>query len=313
MTPPTRQSPRQRGPRRPFPEPEFGDWRVQLEKPHEAEHLRITPVHVVRRLSAQVQYFQSVKPCYGASAAADGVVPVHGVKQVVRLVIGLCLLLPLSGVMVYALMLQLYHAAPVVSDSAFWQSVPVWYALLGMLVFTTVKYFRLIDPILMFAYVLGHELTHAITALMCFGKVQALSVDLDGGYVDTDTDNLFVSLSPYFVPLWMLLWLGGFYVANWIFPFDSYLPWFYSGFGFWWAFHVYWTLWIIPREQPDLLENGVVLSFMIILLCNVVALLLMLRGFGVISFHGYCQDFMTCAVEVYTTYHDLALWLLRHF
>ena len=155
------------------------------------------------------------------------------------------------------------------------------------------------------AYVLGHELTHALAAMLCFGKVQALSVDVDGGYVDTDTDNLFVSLAPYFVPLWMLLWLGVLFVANWIYPFAAYLPWFYAGFGFWWAFHVYWTLWVIPREQPDLLENGVVLSFMIIMLTNVVALLLMLRCFGVLSFHGYAQDFVVAAREIAAAFADL--------
>ena len=94
-------------------------------------------------------------------------------------------------------------------------------------------------------------------------------------------------------------------------PFETYQAWFYAGFGFWWAFHIYWTLWVIPREQPDLLENGVVLSFMIIMLTNIAALLLVLRCFGVISLRGYARDFLTCAQDIYTTYHDLALWLLQ--
>ena len=126
---------------------------------------------------------------------------------------------------------------------------------------------------------------------------------------ETDTDNLFVALAPYFVPLWMLVWMLLFFVANWIAPFETYLPWLFSGFGFWWAFHVYWTLWVIPREQPDLLENGVVLSFMIIMLTNIAALVVMLRCFGVLSFHGYWQDFKYCAREIYETYHALAVWL----
>lgn len=296
-------------PHRRLPAPEFGDWRVPVDKPHEVEHMKAPPLGVVRRLRVQAAYWQNLEPMYGAYDAVDDWQPVHGWKRAVRLFIGTCLLLPLSVVMVYALMVQLYHAAPVVGDFDFWQSIPVWYSVLGALVFIAIKYFRLVDPILMFCYVLGHELTHALAALLCFGKVQALSVDLDGGYVDTDKDNLFISLSPYFVPLWMLAWLGGVYVLNWIFPFASYLPWFYAGFGFWWCFHVYWTLWIIPREQPDLLENGVVLSFMIIMLTNIVGLLLMLRCFGVISFRGYWHDFQTCAVEIYTTYHELLTFL----
>lgn len=299
--------------RRRTPQPEFGDWRVPLAKPHEAEHLKALPLSVMHRLRAQAAIWQSREPVYGAVDDADTWQPVHGWKRAVRLSIGLVLLLPISVVMVYALMMQLYHAAPVVSSFDFWQSIPVWYSVLGALVFMSLKYFRLVDAVLMFAYVLGHELTHAVAALMCFGKVQALRVDLDGGYVDTDTDNLFVSLSPYFVPFWMLVWLGVLFVANLLYPFESYLPWFYAGFGFWWSFHVYWTLWIIPREQPDLLENGVVLSFMIIMLTNIVALVLMLRCFGVISFRGYAQDFMNCAREIYLTYAELATWLCAQF
>lgn len=287
-----------------MPQPEFGDWRVPVEKPHEAEHLQPKTLGVIKRLKVQAAYWQNMEPLYGSDGEADWQ-PVHGVKRAIRLVIGLCLLLPLSVVMVYALLLQLHHAAPVVGELAFWQSESVWFSVLGALVFISVKYFRLIDPMLMFAYVLGHELTHAIAAVLCFGKVQALSVDLDGGYVDTDTDNLFVALAPYFIPLWMLLWLGVFFVANWVYPFGSYLPWFYAGFGFWWCFHVYWTLWVIPREQPDLLENGVVLSFMIIMLTNVVSLVLMLRCFGVISLRGYAKDFVASAHEITAAFGDL--------
>ena len=306
---PARQQPR-RTSRRASVEPEFGDWRVPLQKPHEAEHLRPKPVSVIRRLRVQAAYWESMEPVYGAESDS-GLYEIHGWKRFIRLCIGWCLLMPLSVVMVFALMLQLYHAAPVVGDFSFWQSVPVWYALLGVLVFAVLKYFHLVDPILVFTYVLGHELTHAIAALMCFGKVEALSVDIDGGYVDTDKDNLFVSLAPYFLPLWMLLWLGVLFIANLITPFETYLHWFYAGFGFWWAFHVYWTLWVIPREQPDLLENGVVISFLIITITNIAALLLILRCFGVISLRGYWQDFQHCAQEIYTTYHDLILWLIQ--
>lgn len=291
-------------------EQEFGDWRVLVEKPHEMEHLRPTPVSALRRMKVQAAYWQSVEPFYDPDDL-DNWQPVRGWNRAIRMFIGLCVLLPFSVVMVYALLLQLYHAAPVVGNFDFWQSVPVWYSVLGALVFMAVKFFRLIDPILVFVYVVGHELTHALAALMCFGRVVNVSVDIEGGYVDTDKDNLFISLSPYFVPLWMLLWLGCFYVLSWLCPFDSCMAWFYAGFGFWWAFHVYWTLWVIPREQPDLLENGVVLSFMIIMLANIGALLLVLRGFGVISFKGYAEDFVNCAFDIYTTYHELAVWLIR--
>lgn len=293
-------------------ETEFGDWRVPVEKPHEVEHLRPTPVGVLRRMKVQAAYWQNTEPLYELEATDDWQ-PVRGWNKAIRIFIGLCVMLPFSIVMVYALMLQLYHAGPMVGRIDFWQSLPVWYSVLGALLFMAVKYFRLIDPMLVFVYVVGHELTHALAALLCFGKVVNMRVDIDGGYIDTDKDNLFISLAPYFVPIWMLFWLGCFYVVNWLYPSDVCMAWFYGGFGFWWTFHIYWTLWVIPREQPDLLENGVVLSFMIIMLTNISALLLVLRGFGVISLKGYAQDFVNCAIEIYTTYHELAVWVLRAF
>ncbi|MBR5877932.1 MAG: hypothetical protein IKY91_00160 [Akkermansia sp.] len=290
-----------RRPHRRLSHPEFGDWRVAVDNPSDAEHLQVPRPSVFRRLKVQAQYWQSADTGYSCG--------VYGAKRVFRRVAGLLVLLPLSVVMVFALMVQLHNAAPVVGNIDFWQSIPVWYSVLGALVFITLKYFRLVEAFLMYSYVLGHELTHALAAIMCFGKVETVSVDLDGGYVDTDTDNIFVSLAPYFVPLWMLVWMAVLFVANWIYPFEAYLPWFYAGFGFWWSFHVYWTLWVIPREQPDLLENEVIFSFMIIMLANIVTLLLVLRCFGVISLRGYLADFKACAVEIYTSYSELLVWL----
>lgn len=299
MTPPRTRSRRSR-----MQAPAFEDRRRSMLDSQEGNLKPPTPVRLIRRMWAQTAYYESEAPIYIAP-------PTPLLKQAFRCFIGLFILLPLSVVMIYALMQQLYHSGSVVGDISFWQSVPVWYTILGILVFATLKGFGLVDAILMFLYVAGHELTHALTAMMCFGKVEHVCVDLDGGYVDTDTDNLFVSLSPYFVPLWMLVWMAVFYVVNLIWPFDAYMAWFCAGFGFWWAFHIYWTLWILPREQPDLLENGVVLSFMIIMVANVLSLLVILRCFGVVSLRGYGQDFVNCAVEIYTTYRDLIVWLLQ--
>lgn len=46
--------------------------------------------------------------------------------------------------------------------------------------------------------------------------------------------------------------------------------------GFFWAFHLLWTLWMIPRDQPDLKENGRFLSLVIIYLANQLVLAVLL-------------------------------------
>ena len=149
---------------------------------------------------------------------------------------------------------------------------------------------RFFSPASLFLHVLGHELTHASACILCLGKITAFKFDFDGGYIETNKDNLFSALSPYFVPLWMLLWMLVLAAINYVVPFVHYDKWFYAGFGFWWLFHLYWTLWVIPREQPDMLENGLLFSSLIILIANIGVLVLILRSFGVIHFSSFGEE-----------------------
>lgn len=287
---------------RKLPQPEHGDWRVPLEKPEDAEHLPPRSPGVWRRMQLRVEYLQAapVGPAW-ADQAEDSpqVVPIAGAARALRLLIAWLLLLPLSVVMVYALLLHLYqHAPATVGKLSFWLSEPVWYSLLGAGAFSALIISRIATPVLVYIYVLGHELTHAIAALISLGKVQALRIDLNGGYVETDADNLFIALSPYFVPLWMCCWLLILWAANAIYPFEEWRAWFYAGLGFWWCFHLYWTLWVIPREQPDMLENGLLFSLLLIMVMNIGILLGILCCFGVLDPATYAQDFLTAALHI---------------
>ena len=282
---------------------EHGDWRLPLEKPEEAEHLPPQPLGVWRRLKLRVAYWQTTPtaPCHQEATAGDPpVVPIHGWSRALRLVLAWVVLLPLSILTVYALLLHLYHhAGETVGQRGFWLSVPVWYSLLGVGAFVSLVISRVALPVMVYVYVVGHELTHAIAAKLCLGKVQTLRVDLNGGYVETDTDNLFIALSPYFVPLWMCVWLLVLWGVNLVYPFPEWGAWFYAGFGFWWSFHLYWTVWVIPREQPDMLENGLLFSLLLVLVLNIAILLAVLYAFGVLSPTGYGQDFVTAARDTW--------------
>lgn len=293
--------------KRRLPESEHGDWRVPLEHPEEVEHYVNPPLTMWRRMHLRVEYLQSAETAewLRAAEADEGWEPIHGWPKLLRRMLAVGVLLPLSVVMVFALLVQLYHAAPTMESFTFWLSEPVWFSLMGAMVMAALKFSVIADNLLVYAYVLGHELTHAIAAKMCGGHLQAISIDRDGGYVETDADNLFIALSPYFVPLWMLCWLGVLWLAHWIYPFDAFAPWFYAGFGFWWAFHLYWTVWIIPREQPDMLSNGVMFSLLLVLLMNIVALLAVLWSFGVLSLSGYWADLQFCTKEIIDLFADV--------
>ncbi len=302
-------------PKAPLPPPEHGDWRLPLDHPEEAEHLPPQPLTVWKKLRLRAEYLQTIPVgnvgLGQTDAAGSDVIPLGGAVRYVRLALAWLVLLPLSVLMVYALLLHLYDAgSSTMGQKSFWLSVPVWYSLLGAGAFCSLIVSRIATPVLVYVYVLGHELTHAIAAKLCLGKVQTFKIDLNGGYVETDTDNLFIALSPYFVPLWMCCWLLVLWVANLVYPFPEWEAWFYAGFGFWWSFHLYWTAWVIPREQPDMLENGVLFSLLLIMIMNIGILLAVLYAFGVLSPSAYVRNFLQAAQHMADSACALYAWLV---
>jgi hypothetical protein len=314
------------------PKPEFGDWRVELARPEEAEHYECPPLSIWKRAKLKLEEFENgdtYGDLYRHRIAASSryhiavtstpqqretiyddeeddedipIVPLKGFKAYLRGTIAVLLLLPLSIILVHALGMQLVHALPTTAaNSSFWLSEPIYFSLLGFFTFLALMLAQFATPILVYLYVLGHELTHALTAMCFFGKVSLVNVDIDGGYIETDTDNVVIALAPYFVPLWLLVWVllvAGFYL---FLPRESVDPWFFGGCGFLWSFHLYWTIWVIPREQPDVLENGILFSLLFVVIMNILILIGILRFFNLITFSGYCQDFMTCARQLLDT------------
>lgn len=288
-----------------LPAREHGDWRIPLAHPEDAERLPpLEGIGVWRRMQLRVDYLRSAPVGPASWEDEPSIEPIAGRARALRLLIAWLLLLPLSVVMVYALLLHLYgHAAEAVSKPDFWLSEPVWFSLLGTGTFVALAISRIATPVLVYIYVLGHELTHAMAALISMGRVQAMRIDLQGGYVETDADNLFIALSPYFVPLWLCCWLLGLWSANALWPFPEWSAWFYAGLGFWWSFHLYWTVWVIPREQPDMLENGLLFSLLLVFILNVGILLVILGCFGVLDPAGYAKDALRAAKDI--------AWMLR--
>ena len=236
--------------------------------------------------------------------------PIRGWARALRLSIAILLLLPLSLSMVFALMLQI-HAHSATVGVSFFLTEPIWFTLLGAASFLCLMFSSLANPLMIYLYVLGHEATHALTVWLCLGKVSDFKFGFDGGYVDTDKDNFLIALSPYFVPLWMVVWMLLFCLVHALIPFESYERWFYAGFGFWWVYHIYWTLWVIPREQPDLMENGLFFSSLLILLMNMVVLLGVLWAFDVIDPLGYAEAVYESALHIVTVWQDIATRLVE--
>ena len=129
---------------------------------------------------------------------------------------------------------------------------------------------------LLYLYVLGHEMTHAMFVYACGGRISAIHFSTDGGYVMTNKSNILIALSPYFVPFWsaVLISLHSF-ISLWAtIPAGGLIL---TGLlGFTWTFHIVWTVWMIPKDQPDLKENGTFFSLMLIVFANLILFSLIL-------------------------------------
>lgn len=207
-----------------------------------------------------------------ATAATPLPIPVREMrvpKRWVKFIIAL-FLLPMAWVMTHAFLILLANTA---IHDRFWLSEELWFFAIGILAWP-IAYFGL--PPLIWVYVFGHELTHALVIWMTGGSISSFHIGKDGGYVVSDRVNTWIALSPYFVPLYsvlavVLFGLCGLFFDVWFF--HKYL---YFVIGFTWAFHFTFTCVMIPKGQPDLAYGGSLFSLTVIYIMNLLVLALLL-------------------------------------
>lgn len=195
--------------------------------------------------------------------------PSEWVKRLMRWSIA-TLLLPFCWVTTWTFLSRFSQATV---DQNFWKSSEFWYFATGALVMIGWFWSGLLATFFLYLYVLGHELTHAVFVLLYRGKVTEFHVSVDGGYITTNKTNLVIALSPYFVPFWSVVCAVIYallrYFTGISHEWDRAL---YAIMGVTWTFHMIWTLWMIPRDQPDLKENGTFLSLTVIYFANLLVL-----------------------------------------
>jgi hypothetical protein len=135
-------------------------------------------------------------------------------------------------------------------------------------------------PRTLWLYVLGHEFTHALAVMMAGGKITAFKVTSAGGHVMTDRVNWWIGLAPYFVPIYALVWMALWLTIDFYHPLTAWLSVFYFGIGFFWAFHVTFTVSMLHPRQTDLSREGYLFSGVIITLFNLITVLLLLALLG---------------------------------
>jgi hypothetical protein len=183
-------------------------------------------------------------------------------------------MLPLCTITTWTFLKRFSHET---LDMEFWKSAEFFYFATGCLVMAGWFFSGLARTFFLYLYVLGHEVTHAVFVVLFRGRVLEFHIGADGGYITTNKTNLLISLSPYFVPFWSIV-VALIYLLMGCFA-EVPTEWrrvMYAMIGVTWTFHMFWTLWMIPRDQPDLRDNGTFLSLMIIYLANVLVLVCLL-------------------------------------
>lgn len=213
---------------------------------------------------------KSIQAAIAATEEPDPAFSVAWMKRLTRWLFAL-ILLPLCWVTTWTFLARFFRATV---QQGFWQSAEFWYFATGMLLMIGWFASGLLKTFFLYLYVLGHELTHAAFVVLFRGKVTDFHVSAEGGYITTNKTNLLIALSPYFVPFWSVVFallygivrLSSRLEAGWDLAF-------YALMGLTWTFHMVWTLWMIPRDQPDLKENGTFLSLVVIYFANLLVLI----------------------------------------
>ncbi len=237
------------------------------------------------------------------ASISDGVIDDYRLptaQLIIRTLIGLLLLFPcfISTIALFQID-GLDHASTTYWSQLFFsQPHSFLYFAVGIFLMLGWFYSGLFNGLFLYFYVLGHELTHAFFIYLCGGRISEFKVTKQGGHVVTNKTNILIALSPYFVPFWSVVILAISLLLE-IFttiPYHNQIL--YLLIGVSWTFHLCWTLWMIPRDQPDLKENGSFFSLTIIYLANVLLLASMLclapNGF---SFTTYCYQWLNLASE----------------
>jgi len=166
----------------------------------------------------------------------------------------------------------------------------MWVATLAGAACWLAIYLTLPQP--MWAYVFGHELTHAIWTWAFGGKVKRFKASARGGHVVVTRNNFVIALSPYFFPVYAIAIVLLFLCGDFVFGWRRYVAWFHLFLGAAYAFHVTLTWRVLRTHQSDIEDQGYLFSAVIIWLGNTLLLVLaipLLTGrIGVLTALSWC-------------------------
>lgn len=118
-------------------------------------------------------------------------------------------------------------------------------------------------------YVLGHELTHALWALLTGRRVHSIQVNRRSGSTTVSRSGLMLRLAPFLFPFYTLVLAGVYAIVSLFADQSNVLLIWLAGFGATWAFHAAFTMDALTRPQSDIRRSGWLLSMVLILWANI--------------------------------------------
>lgn len=149
------------------------------------------------------------------------------------------------------------------------------------------------------AYVLGHELTHALWGLLMGARIGRMKVDNNGGSVELSKTNFLISLAPYFFPLYTVIVIALYGGINFLHDLSD---WRWLGLalvGFTWSFHVTFTLAMLTQQQSDVQENGRIFSYTIIYLFNLLGVCCWITAVGEPNWSQFIETLLAQSTDWY--------------
>lgn len=134
------------------------------------------------------------------------------------------------------------------------------------------------------AYVLGHELTHALWGILFGARPSKVRVGATGGSVNLSKSNFIITLAPYFFPFYAFVVIVAAGLTALVVRPLPFLPLWLFLIGLTWAFHVLFTLETLAQRQPDVTLYGRLFSWTFVFLANVLFVLAWLAATTSLTF-----------------------------